>query len=230
MRLKYAYELLSDFKGIMRERFVYYQKLLSLKWDAWFYVIGAELILLAIIFIPIIVTAILFAMHEINTFNDPFKGVETTYNLISIVMIAILIILNILFIFRKANVKEDEDNKLIYNAESTDEIEFLRHILIISILAIILLIIAFLLVNSNIMNNIELFTKANIDRANEFTDLFVNFTSAFKFIVTLKQIIPIVLVAVIIGLNAVWIKRLSNYHISTSKTDVLMDDEENVKF
>lgn len=230
MRLKHAYELLSDFKGIMRERFVYYQKLLSLKWDAWFYVTGAELILLALIFIPIIVTAIIFAMHEINTFNDPFKGVETTYNLISIVMIAILIILNILFIFRKANIKEDENNKLIYYAESRDEIEFLRHIFIISILAIILLIIAFLLVNSNIMNNIELFTKANIDRANEFTDLFVNFTSVFKFIVTLKQIIPIVLVAVIIGLDAVWIKRLSSYHISTSKTDVLMDDEENVKF
>ena len=230
MRLKHAYELLSDFKGIMRERFMYYQKLISLKWEAWFYVTGAELILLAIIFIPIIITASIFAMHEINTFNDPFRGLETTYNIISIIMIAILVILNLMFIFKKTNIKEDKDNKLVYNAESKDEIEFLQHIFIISIVAAIFLIIAFLLVNSNIMSNIDLFTQANLDKSNEITDLFVNYTGIFKFVVTLKQIIPIVLIAVIIGLDAVWIKRLSTHHINTSKTDVLMDDEENVKF
>lgn len=224
------YEIYSEFKRIMTERIHYYRELTKLKWDVWFYFTGFELLILSIILIPLIIAVLAFAISEVNTFNNPFKSIETTYNIISGIILAILIILNISFIFRKKNVEENEDKTLIYKDNYSDEIQHLQHIIVISILLIILLIIVFLLINGNIMSNINLFTQANLDKTNEFTNLFMNYTDMYKFSVTLRQIAPIVLTVVILCLEFIWAKRLTKKQVSTVKTDVLMDEEENVMF
>lgn len=224
------YEIFSEFKRIMTERILFYKDLAKLKWDVWFYFTGFELLILSIILIPLIIAILAFAISEVNTFNNPFKGIETTYNIISIIVLTILIILNISFIFRKKNVEENEEKKLIYKQDYSDEISHLQHIIVISVLLTILLSIVFLLINSNIMSNINLFTQANLDKINGFTELFVDYTSIYKFSVTLRQIVPLIFAAIIICLESVWKKRLNKKQINTVKTDVLMDEEENVKY
>lgn len=224
------YEIFSEFKRIMTERIYYYQDLAKLKWDVWFYFTAVEYIILAAVLIPLMITVVVFATMEISTFNNPFTDIEMTYNIISSVVLAILIILNISFIFRKKNVEENEEKKLIYKENYNDEIQQLRHIIVISILLLILLVIVFLLINNNIMSNISLFTQANLDRTNEFTGLIMDYTNVYKMSVTLRQITPIILSVIIVCLEFVWASRLNKKQTNTVKTDVLLDEEENVKY
>lgn len=204
---------------MLKARTYYYEKVARLKWDIWFYYTAVEGIISISFMICFALGIIAFLFTNQNTYVDPFSGIKIGYFIINAIFIATLIGLNVYFI-----------NK---GAEYEDRNSRLTKILILAIIAIILSITLFLVVNGSIHQNINELYNANpkIYSENIVTTLFgkpsdLSYYIPFwimSFLITLTLVF-------IIYLDSTWLYRLFKKDSVLEKTEVLFDEEQNVKY
>lgn len=203
----------------LRERADYLERIASLKWDIWFYYTGVQLLITFLTLALIVVCFIIFAFTIQNDFVDPFASSKIAYYILNIVFIIVLAILNFKFIFKTAQ-KETRNKKMLF-------------LLIISIIAFVCSISMFFIMNSSIHTNIDLLHNSNPDMYREtiFSTLIPN-TSDLNYFIPfwMLSIIFLIVLGFIVYLDAIWLYRLDRTHEIVENTDILFDDEQNVKY
>ena len=204
---------------MLKARTYYYEKAERLKWNIWFYYSRVEMIISLFFVVCFVIGIVAFLFTNQNTYIDPFSGIKIGYFIISAIFIATIIVLNLYFI-----------NK---GAEYEDRNSRLAKILILDIIAIILSLMIFLIVNSSIHQNINQLYAANPNIYGE-----TIMTTVFGKPSDLPYYIPFwiisFLITLILGfiiyLDSTWLYRLLKKDSVLEKTEVLFDEEQNIKY
>ena len=208
---------------VLKQKTEYLMDIRELKWDIWYYYTGVQLIITFAVLLAMGLGAYIWVISNGNQYIDPFKMQKNISYVINGILILTMLILN-----RKFIVKD---------AKRDDMLQVLKKILIISIIAFGLTLLINVAVKMNINENIEEFYTANSIEDNK-----EGMIEAFFDVWTLEEktiymmpffsitIIQYLIYILLLYNNIVWTYRLINQKNAIDKTEVMFDEEENVKF
>ncbi|MFR0823173.1 MAG: hypothetical protein ACLU84_02295 [Clostridia bacterium] len=204
----------------LKTRIHYYERIVELKWDIWFYFNAVDAIMFGAVILFLIIGVILYAACNINHYIDPFLTMKNIYTVMHAVFIVGL--LGIYVWFMKKEV--DNDKKM----------EQIGHILFLSICLLLSSIMAYCFCNWFIANHMtQVYAcntgiyQTNMPLLQDFSTGFNNFFYKTSFYIA--GAIPILIFILSTYVSATWYKRLKRGKQVTKQTDILFDEEENVK-
>lgn len=208
---------------VLKERTDYLIRIKELKWDIWYYYTGIQVMVSLIIVFAIGLGVYSWITSNLSNYIDTFKTSKIISYVINGLIILTVIILNRKFIFN--------------DAKSEDIIHKAKKLFFISIIALILVVLVNLIVLLNINENIDKFYIANsieVKEENIVTNLFKSWTFEDKtmYLTPLISIhvIQYLVFALLLYNNAVWISRLVKQKDAINKTNIMFDEEQNIKF
>lgn len=208
---------------VLKEKEDYLIRIKQLKWDIWYYYTGIQVMVSLIIVLAIGLGIYSWITSNSSNYIDTFKTSKTISYVINGLIILTVIILNRKFIFN--------------DAKSEDIIHKAKKLFFISIMALMLSILVNLIVLLNINENIDKFYVVNsieIKEENVITNFFKPWTFEDKTIYMTPffsiNIIQYLIFVLLLYNNAVWIARLVKQKDVINKTDIMFDEEQNVKF
>lgn len=208
---------------ILKQKTEYLMDIKALKWDIWYYYTGIQLIITFAVLFTIGLGAYVWIISNGNKYIDPFKTQKNISYIINGILILTMLILNRKFIIK--------------DAKRDDMIKVLKKILIFSIIAFGLTFLINIAVKMNINENIEEFYTANSieDNKEEMIEAFFDVWTLEEKTIYMMPFFSITMIQYLIYIlllynNIVWIYRLINQKNAINKTEVMFDEEENVKF
>lgn len=204
----------------LKTRIHYYERIVELKWDIWFYFNAVDIVIFTVVSLFFIFGVIFYAMSNFNQYIDPFSTMKSIYVAISILFIAVLV--GLYYWFMK---KEGENN------EKSKQIE---HILLFSVCLLLINIMAYCFCNLQIENHMSQVYIANVEMYKNNMPLLKDFLTGFndffyKISFYIGGILPILIFGLSTYISTTWYIRLKKAEKITYQTDVLFDEEENVK-
>lgn len=203
----------------LKERADYLEKISLLKWDIWFYYTGIQLIITFTILGLILLAFLAYAFTSHATVIDPFSSSKMAFFVLNTIFIITLIILNCNFIFEGA--KNENRKKRI------------AALLGISAITLIFSTLMFFAINTSMHDNINLLHKSNPEIYKEtiLSSLIPN-TSDLNYFIPfwILSVIFVLIIGFIVYLDSTWLYRLVKKDTIIETTDILFDDEKNVKY
>ncbi len=203
----------------LKERADYLEKIALLKWDIWFYYTGIQLVVTFALLGLILLAFIAYAFTSQTTFVDPFSSSKIAFFVLNSIFIITLVILNCNFIFEGA---KNENRK-----------KRMATLLGISVLTLLFSIIMFCTMNGSMHENINLLHESNPEMYKEtiLSTLIPN-TSDLNYFIPfwILSVAFILIIGFIVYLDSIWLYRLDKKDTVMESTDILFDDEKNVKY
>lgn len=204
----------------LKTRIHYYKKIAELKWDIWFYFNAVDAVVFGVFILFLIIGIALYAVCNMNHYIDPFSTMKNIYTIIHVILLVGLLGIYVWFIKKEV----DNDKKM----------EQIAHILFLSICLFLGSMMAYCFCNWFIANHMtQVYAcntgiyQANMPLLQDFSIGFNNFFYKASFYIAGG--IPILIYSLSIYVSATWYRRLKRGKQVTKQTDILFDEEENVK-
>ena len=210
-------------RRMLKEKMDYLARIEALKWDIWYYYTGIQLIITYFLIFAMAIGLYFWLATNSVKYIDPFKVDKMVSYIFNGILILLTFVLNRKFILK--------------DAERDDIIDILKKIIVVSVIFFIMCMLSNFFVNKYINENIDEFYTANSiqeKEENAITLFFAPWTFEEKTIYKVPfisiNIIQYLIYILMIYNNITWLYRLIKQKDVLNKTDIMFDEEENVKF